>query len=99
MKLISVRDFRSKSAAVWRELDRWGELVVTSNGKPIAIVMPASELDLESALLSLRQARAIRSLAELHEESARKGTDKLTHEDIEREINEVRRKRRSRTAA
>ncbi|MBI4025126.1 MAG: type II toxin-antitoxin system Phd/YefM family antitoxin [Verrucomicrobia bacterium] len=99
MKLISIRDFRGKSASVWRELHRWGELVITSNGKPIAIVTPTSEVELENSLASLRQAKAIRALAEMHEESVRQGTDQLTDEDVECEITAVRSKRRCKASA
>ena len=38
MRFISVRDLRGKSAEVWRDLVEEREMVVTSNGRPIAIL-------------------------------------------------------------
>jgi len=38
MKFLSVRDLRGKSSQVWRELPEQKEMVVTNNGRPIAIL-------------------------------------------------------------
>jgi antitoxin (DNA-binding transcriptional repressor) of toxin-antitoxin stability system len=43
MKFLSVRDLRSKSADVWKGLAEERELVVTSNGRPIAILSVVTE--------------------------------------------------------
>ena len=45
MKLLSVRDLRTHSARVWRELPDEGEMVVTSNGRPVAyeVTMQAND--------------------------------------------------------
>ena len=48
MRFISVREFRGKSGDVWKELVKEQELVITSNGKPIAIVSAVSEETLEA---------------------------------------------------
>ena len=42
MRFISVREFRGKSGDVWKELAEEQEFVITSNGKPIAIVGPVT---------------------------------------------------------
>ena len=36
MRFVSVRELRGKSAAIWKELAQEQEMVITSNGKPIA---------------------------------------------------------------
>ena len=43
MKFVTVRDLRGRSAEIWRELAIEHEMVVTSNGKPIAILTSTSE--------------------------------------------------------
>jgi prevent-host-death family protein len=93
MKFVSVRDLRGKSAEVWRALDEEGELVVTSNGKPIAIVSATDETHFEQALGELRQARALRAVKQLHEQSLRHGRDKLTAKAVEAEVAVVRNRR------
>lgn len=93
MKFISVRDLRGKSAAVWKELAGEREMVITSNGRPIAILAAVNESNLEESLSAFRQARAVEAAATLQRQSVERGTDKITMEEIETEIRAVRRKR------
>ena len=50
MQFVSVRELRGRSAAVWKALADEKELVVTSNGKPIALLTATSEESLEDSL-------------------------------------------------
>ena len=93
MRFISVRDLRGRSGEVWGELDRERELVITSNGKPIAILTATDERHFEESLRDLRQARAMRAVKEIQEESIAAGRDKMSEEDIEAEIAAVRKGR------
>ncbi len=93
MKFISVRDLRGRSAEIWRELPGEREMIVTSNGRPIAILAAVSESNLEEALSAFRQARAIDAVAAMQRDSVAKGTGKLTQEEIEAEIASVRESR------
>lgn len=86
MKFISVRDLRGKSAEVWRELERGRELVITSNGKPIAILSPTDDAHFEQSLRELRQARALRAVKLLQEQSEQAGRGKLSQREIEAEV-------------
>ncbi len=94
MKFVSVRDFRSKSAEVWRKLRQEGELVITSNGKPIGIVSATDEDHLEQSLRLRRQARAMHAVKALQERSVEQGLDALTPQDVDAEIRATRRNRR-----
>ncbi len=93
MKFLSVRDLRGKSAKIWKDLSREKEMVVTSNGRPVAILSSISESNLEEYLTALRQARAIHAVNDLQRKSVEKGTDQLTPEEINKEIKASRRKR------
>ena len=93
MKFIGVRDFRNKSAKVWEELDREKELVVTSNGRPIAILAAVSEENLEENLKVFRRTRAVSAVSELQRKSLERGTDKITSDQINEEIQDEREKR------
>jgi antitoxin (DNA-binding transcriptional repressor) of toxin-antitoxin stability system len=93
MKFISVRDLRSKSAQVWKELPREREMIITSNGRPIAIIAAISDSDLEESLSAFRQARAVEAVASLQRRSVEMGNDKMTMDEIDAEIKAVRRKR------
>ncbi|HEY5276908.1 MAG TPA: type II toxin-antitoxin system Phd/YefM family antitoxin [Coriobacteriia bacterium] len=93
MRFVSVRDLRAKSAEVWRDLPGEREMVITSNGRPVAILAAVNESNLEDSLSAFRQARAIDAVAALQRASVARGTDKLTAEEIEAEIRAVREKR------
>jgi antitoxin (DNA-binding transcriptional repressor) of toxin-antitoxin stability system len=93
MKFISVRDLRGKSAQVWKELPAEREVVVTSNGRPIAILSAVSESNVEESLSAIRQARAAEAVMSLQRRSAEEGTDSITMEEIDAEIRAVRKKR------
>lgn len=93
MKFLSVRDLRGKSAEVWKELPSEREMIITSNGRPIAILAAISESNLEESLSAFRQARAVKAVASLQRRSAERGTDAITMEEIDAEIKAVRKKR------
>lgn len=93
MKTISVRELRSKSAQVWRELEREKDMVVTSKGRPVGVLCYASEANLERTLTTLRRARAMLGVLEMQVRSVREGRDRLTLGEINAEIAAVRRKR------
>lgn len=93
MKFVSVRDLRGKSGEIWRELPEEREMVVTSNGRPVAILAAVSDSNLEESLAAFRQARAVDAVAALQRRSVEAGTDALTAADIEAEISAVRKAR------
>jgi antitoxin (DNA-binding transcriptional repressor) of toxin-antitoxin stability system len=93
MKFISVRDLRGKSAQVWKELPQEREMIITSNGRPIAIIAAISDSNLEESLSAFRQARAVEAVASLQRRSVEMGNDKITMGEIDAEIKAVRKKR------
>ena len=94
MKFLSVRDLKTKSSQVWKDLPDQKDMVITSNGRPIAILSSINENNLEQILSAFRQARAIEAVTSIQYESVRKGTDKITLEEINNEIRSVRSKRK-----
>ena len=94
MKFISVRDLRGKSAEVWKDLPAEREVVVTSNGRPIAILSAVNESNLEESLSAIRQARAAEAVMSLQRRSLERGTDGITMEEIDAQIKAVRGKRK-----
>lgn len=98
MKFLSVRDLRGKSAQVWRELSREKEMVVTSNGRPIAVLTAVTGSDVEESLAAWRRVRATCAIASIQQDSMSTGTDKMTMDEIDVEIKKARKIRRSRTA-
>jgi len=93
MKFLSVRDLRGKSAEIWKELSEAREMIVTSNGRPIAILAAINESNLEESLSAFRQARAVEAVKTLQRRSAEQETDRITTDEINAEIKAVRSKR------
>ena len=93
MKFVSIRDLRGKSADVWKRLPAEGEMIITSNGRPIAILAAINESNLEESLSAFRQARAVEAVASLQRLSIGQGTDKISMDEIDAEIKAVRKKR------
>jgi prevent-host-death family protein len=99
MRFIGIRDLRNKLSQIRDELDREKEIIITSNGKPIAILSAVSEDNLEEQLEAFRQARAVAAVNALQRASARSGADKIALNEINEEIQAVRRERAKRAVS
>ena len=93
MKFINVRELRLRPGEVWKKLKIERDIVLTLNGKPFAVLNSTDEDRLEQTLASLRRSRALEAMEKLQKYSKEKGLDELTIEDIEKEIQLVRRER------
>ncbi len=92
MKFVTVRDLRGKTSELWKDLERERELVVTSNGKPIAILSATDEESFEESLWALRRSRAHDALARLQRDAESRGLSDLTEVEVEEEIQSSRRR-------
>jgi antitoxin (DNA-binding transcriptional repressor) of toxin-antitoxin stability system len=94
MKFVSVRDFRTSSAEIWRNLPQEQEMVITNNGKPIALLTPLSDKTLEETISAVRRAKAINAVKAIQRQSIKNETDKLTLDEINHEIMLSRKERK-----
>ena len=92
-RFVTVRDLRLKSAEIWRKLRKENDLVITSNGKPVAVISGIKDDQLEEYMKALRSARATLALDRIQDQSRRKGLATLSEGEIEAEIQAVRRSR------
>jgi prevent-host-death family protein len=93
MNLITVRDLRNSPGKIWRRLSRERELIVTSKGRPIALLTPINEDDVEGTLAALRRARAQVAVSRMREAAAVAGADRMTLDEINEEIRQTRQER------
>ncbi|MDK2817296.1 MAG: hypothetical protein PWR22_1925 [Moorella sp. (in: firmicutes)] len=93
MRFVTVRELRIKSGEIWRQLQKEGELVITSNGKPVAVLSNIEEKYLEEYLQNLRRVRAVLAVKNMQARAREKGLDKIKDAEIESEIKAVRRSR------
>lgn len=95
MKFITARDLRLKPGNVWKLAQKEKDLVITANGRPIALLTGVTEDTFEEELDVIQRARALKALDEIHKDSMLKGTDKISYKEIESEIEQVRRRRKN----
>ena len=95
MKFVTVRDLRGRTSALWDDLAERRELIVTNNGKPIAILSATDAESLEASLQALRRCRAAAAVSDIQREAVRSGRDSLTLAEINEEIQAVRKARRA----
>ena len=96
MRFITIRDLRSKSAKIQQELPKEKEMVLTSNGKPIAILIATSAERFEESLAMIRRLRAMEAVDLMQRRSVEAGTDRMSLEEINKEIAAVRKERKAR---
>jgi prevent-host-death family protein len=94
MKFLSVRDLRGKAAQVWQELPQEKEIVITNNGRPVAILSSVNESSLEDSLKAFRRTRASNALNNLQRASMEQGKDSMSLTQINAEITAARKKRK-----
>ena len=93
MRFVTIRDLRSKPGQIWRELAKEKEMILTSNGKPVAILSATSGDTLEESLAAFRRARAMATVAYMQMRSVRLGTDRMSLAEINKEIAAERKSR------
>ena len=93
MQFLSIRELRSSTAQIKEMLSADGKIVLTTNGKPTALMIEVNEDSFEDALIDLRVAKARRAIRLLQKQSVRAGLDHMTLDDINDEITAARREK------
>jgi PHD/YefM family antitoxin component YafN of YafNO toxin-antitoxin module len=88
MEFLTVRELTTSPRAAWQRLVQAGEIAITNQGKPTAIMLSVAEGDFEESLRLIRQVKAMRLLNKLRNEAAERGF--LSEEEIETEIQAAR---------
>ena len=91
MSTISVTELKRQPVSQWRKSARAGNLVVMSQGEPVALLLAVDDQSLEPTLAALRSVRALRAQAELQRAAEENGRSAFTMTDINAEIEAVRR--------
>ena len=93
MRFISVREMNTQPKKIWEKIKE-EELVITSNGKPIALLSAVNEEILDMTHRMIRRSRALMALVEMQQQSLALGLDKIPDSEIEAAIRAVRKNRR-----
>ena len=96
MNFVSFRELRTSTARISEMLSDDGKIVVTSNGKPKAIMIQVDEADFEDTLAMLTQVRLARSIKNIRSAAQRSGSAEMTLDEINAEIMQSRKERKQR---
>lgn len=98
MKIVTIRDFRTRPRQVRETLKREREAMLTVNGRPVAVMIPVDAASLEETVETLRRARALEAVRAVRSDAQRRGKGRTTAKQIDDIIAKTR-KARARSAA
>lgn len=88
MTFYSVRDLRTETKNLWDNLSAGGEVVITNNGKPAALMIDIPAGCFDEVVQAVRQAKAMIAFNNMRSRAASRGF--MSEEDIEAEIRAAR---------
>lgn len=89
MNFYTVRELRTTPKKIWDNLSADGEVVITNNGKPTAILFDIADGSFEETLKAVRQAKAVIAFNSMRAKAAARGY--MSDDEIEAEIDAARR--------
>jgi hypothetical protein len=90
MEFVPYRILRNQPAELRRKLEENGELVVTVDGEPLAVMLEIPKGSLEDLVLLLSQIRAQLAAAAIRKQARPRGLSKMTVEQAGELVREVR---------
>ena len=96
MKFVSSREIRVNPRPVFEAAEQGDEVVVTSRGKPVALLLGIGEEDLEETVRLVRRAKAQAAVSRMRKAAAQQSSDEMSQGEIEEEIGATRRERAGR---
>jgi len=83
MKFVPSRELRLRTAEILKMLQDEDEIVVTLNGKPASIMIPANENDLDQVMSMIKRIKSKNALRRMREKAAE---NNIAEYDIDEEI-------------
>jgi prevent-host-death family protein len=91
---ISISELKQKPDEQWLKSADEGDMIVTSQGQPVAVLQPIDAESMEPTLAALRSVRAMLALEALQKAAETNGTASLSKAEIDAEIAAARQSRR-----
>ncbi len=95
MKYLAARELRNRPGA-FQDLVDDEDVVLTSSGKPFALVIGVDEESVEETARLVRRLRTEQALSRLRKQAGERGLDRLTEDEVEKEVQAARSVRRPR---
>jgi prevent-host-death family protein len=94
MSTISVSELKRKPAEQWLKSASKDDLVITSKGRPVAVLFRIAASSVESTQALVRSVRALQAQSALQQAASANGIAGLSMSDVDAEITATRRVRR-----
>ncbi len=94
MQFVPYRDLRNEPSALRKKLASEGELVVTVDNKPFAVMINLDDENVQDILLKVSRLRAQMAARSIRSQARRDGLDKMTLKDVNALIKKTRTKRK-----
>jgi hypothetical protein len=90
MQFVPYRDLRNEPSALRKKLASEGELVVTVDNKPFAVMINLDDENIQDVLLMVSRLRAQMAARSIRSKARRDGLDKMTLKDVNAVIKKTR---------
>jgi len=90
MQFVPYRDLRNEPSALRKKLASEGELVVTVDNKPFAVMINLDDENIQDILLMVSRLRAQMAARSIRSKARRDGLDKMTLKDVNAVIKKTR---------
>jgi hypothetical protein len=94
MEFVPYRMLRNQPSELRKKLDEKGELIVTVDGEPLAVMLHIPKGSLEDLVLLLSQVRAQLAVAAIREGARKGGRTRMTVEQADALVGKTRQARR-----
>jgi PHD/YefM family antitoxin component YafN of YafNO toxin-antitoxin module len=91
-----MRELRSSTEKLDSAIKKDGRVVITNNGKPAYVMLGVDEASFDKTIIDLDRIRFQKATEDMRAQAKAAGLDKMTMEEINREIEAVRAERRAR---
>ncbi len=92
--VLNTRELSKQTARVLRELSESGPRIITRGGEVAGILIPPSGQGIEEDIDLVARVRLAQALACSQAEAVREGSDRISMEEIDKEVAAVRRDRK-----
>jgi hypothetical protein len=96
MQFVTIRELSKSPSEALTRLSGDGKAVLTNNGRPQALLFKVDGDSFEKTLSMLQKLEFLQNLSEMRLTSIKNGNSNMTIDEINAEINAVRKKRRNR---
>jgi len=94
MKFVTVKDLRTSPVGILKKLPTEREMIITNNGKSVALLIPVNDEMMEETVSTVRRAKAVNGMKKMQKISATLGNDKMSLDDINAVVKDIRKNKK-----